>query len=137
MLQILDTTDFFLYIVIISEALPSQPKCTAKQKHPEHEILYFVLVAKTTPVYHRNSLNHTPDNPTAHPLDRHSILKQSKERFLHSSIHRKKKGALTASVLTSVDRRVDNDTHWINLYLMRSIVRFVDTYLLDSDLSVG
>ena len=43
----------------------------------------------------------------------------------------------SASVLTSVDRRVDNDTHWINLYLMRSIVRFVDAYLLDSDLSVG
>ena len=36
-----------------------------------------------------------------------------------------------------VVRKVDNATHWINLYPVGSAVSFVNTYSLDSDLSVG
>lgn len=36
-----------------------------------------------------------------------------------------------------VVRKVDNGIHWINLYPVGSAVSFVNTYPLDSDLSVG
>ena len=39
--------------------------------------------------------------------------------------------------LALVDQRVDCGIHWINLYLVDSIVCFVDTYQLDRDLSIG
>ena len=40
-------------------------------------------------------------------------------------------------MLVTVNRRVDNAIHYINLYPVNSTVRFVNTYPLNSDLSVG
>ena len=40
-------------------------------------------------------------------------------------------------VQAPVVRRVDNAIHWINRYPMDSVVRFVNTYTLDSDLCGG
>ena len=45
----------------------------------------------------------------------------------------KKKSAKRQALVV---RRVDNASHWINLYTVDSTVRFVNSYLLDSDLSV-
>ena len=39
--------------------------------------------------------------------------------------------------LAWVVRKVDNAIHWINHYPVDSVVCFVNTYLLDSDLSGG
>ena len=40
-------------------------------------------------------------------------------------------------LLVSIVRRLDNAIHWINLFLVDNTTRFVITYPLDSDLSVG
>ena len=39
--------------------------------------------------------------------------------------------------LDTVVRRADNIIHWINLYSIDCQVCFVNTYLLDSNLSIG
>ena len=40
-------------------------------------------------------------------------------------------------VQAAVVQRLDNAIHWINLYPVDNVIRFVITYLLESDLSVG
>ena len=40
-------------------------------------------------------------------------------------------------LLVSIVRRLDNAIHWINLFLVDNTTRFLITYPLDSDLSVG
>ena len=47
-------------------------------------------------------------------------------RKVHNPIHRAR-----------VVQRMDNAIHWINHYPADSVVCFVNTYLLDSDLSAG
>ena len=42
-----------------------------------------------------------------------------------------------AIFLAPVVQRLDNAIHWINHYLVDSVVCFVNTYPLDSDLSGG